>query len=208
MSVEMREVFAQLLQEDDATFVLRRAVPYSEADFWRLADAVPEFQFERTPEGEIIVMSPVNPLGSEQEGIVFGELYNWNRQMKLGTVYPSSVAIRLLSGALRSPDACWISYKTYDPRVSNTDAKALVRCPEFVVEIRSASNRLNELQQKMQEYISAGAVVGWLIDPIRGTWQRFSAAGAGPEIVLVLGLVLTEPELLPGFALLADPFLV
>lgn len=84
----------------------------------------------------------------------------------------------------------------------------LLAVPEFVVEIRSRSNRLPELQAKMAEYTAAGVVVGWLLDPTRGVWQRYTADDPGPEVTLVAGTSLTEHDLLPGFTLPADYFLL
>jgi len=72
-------------------------------------------------------------------------------------------------------------------------------CPDFVIELRSASDTLTSLQDNMQEYMANGAVLGWLIDRKNRTVYIYRP-DQEPEILDNPETVSGEPEL-AGFAL-------
>ena len=92
------------------------------------------------------------------------QLRQWAKRDNTGRSFDSSTGFRLPNGALRSPDASWVSHEQLKPLSSEQFRKFLPLCPEFVVELLSPSDSLAVTQQKMQEYIENGAELGWLID--------------------------------------------
>lgn len=92
------------------------------------------------------------------------QLWNWNNRTGLGEVFDSSTAFRLPNGADRSPDSAWISLDVWSALTEEQQEKFPPVCPDFVVEIRSRTDRLSPLQAKMQEYMNNGARLGWLIN--------------------------------------------
>ena len=91
-------------------------------------------------------------------------MWIWNRQTKLGIAFNSSSGFHLPNGANRSPDASWINLETWEALTSEEKKGFASICPDFVVEMRSASDNMKPLREKMQEYIENGAKLGWLID--------------------------------------------
>ena len=87
------------------------------------------------------------------------------------------------SGARRSPDAAW----TAKHRILALDRASFDGywhlCPEFVIELRSTTDRLTVLRRKMREWIDNGAQLGWLIDPEREAVEIFRS-GREPEIMM------------------------
>ena len=125
----------------------------------------PDLNFEMTADGEIIVMAPTNYLTGASNFEVDAELRNWARKDGRGIGFDSSTGFVLPNGARRSPDASW----TLKSRINSLEPRKrrgfLHLCPDFVIEIRSDSDRLRTLRSKMREYMENGAQLGWLIDP-------------------------------------------
>ena len=67
---------------------------------------------------------------------------------------------------MRSPDLSWVKLSRWNAITDDERKQFPPLCPDFVVEIRSPSDSLKHLQEKMQEYVDNGADLGWLIDPI------------------------------------------
>jgi Uma2 family endonuclease len=97
---------------------------------------------------------------------LIGQLWMWTRQDGTGVGFGSSGGFMLPNGAVRSPDAAWIKKSRWEAIPQEQRQTFAPICPDFVVELRSASDRLKLLQEKMLEYIENGAILGWLIDPI------------------------------------------
>lgn len=158
---------------------------------------------ELTSNGVLEIMPPTYAPSDEHEGESFGELRQWNiSQGRPGIATGSSSAYRLGNGAIRCPDSAW------SPRdkviASPPDApRARHYCPDFVIEVRSASQSrpsdLVELLAKMQEYMDNGALLGWLIDPVERTVRVYRAGADDPEL-LDNPEELSGEDVLPGFA--------
>lgn len=138
----------------------------SHDDFVKLATANRDLRLERTIQGELIVNPPTGwETGGRNMGIS-GELYLWWRNAgKPGKVFDSSTAFSLPNGADRSPDASWVSQSRWDTLTDDQKQTFANVCPDFVVELRSRTDSLKTLQEKMREYMDNGARLGWLIDP-------------------------------------------
>ena len=67
--------------------------------------------------------------------------------------------------SMRSPDAAWVSSSRLDPLMDEEGDRFAPLCPEFVVELRSASDLLPDVAAKMEQWMANGAKLAWLIDP-------------------------------------------
>ena len=123
-------------------------------------------RIERDANGQLIVMSPVGGTGSSINLTVASLLWHWNSQHRLGIAFDSSVGFRLANNAMRSPDAAWISIDRWSSLSTDEKEKFPPLAPDFVIEIRSKSDSLAELKKKMEEWMSNGTKLSWLIDPI------------------------------------------
>jgi Uma2 family endonuclease len=167
----------------------------SVAQFEMLAIANRELSLERTYQGELIVNPPTSWETGERNGNIFGELYLWNVNAgKPGKTFDSSTGFTLPNGAIRSPDASWISLERWSRLTPQQKSTFPQICPDFVVELRSPSDNLSPLQVKMAEYRDNGARLGWLIDP-----QSRQVSVYQPETEII---VLNNPNSLSGEAVL------
>ncbi len=138
------------------------APPMTDDEFAAFCAEHPDLRFEMTAEGELIVMPPTYPVTGDSNCEISWQLRTWAKKDGRGGTYDSSTGFVLPNGARRSPDASWV-LKSRIPRSKRDGFWHL--CPDFVVELRSSSDRLRALKNKMQEYIANGAQLGWLIDP-------------------------------------------
>ncbi|MEL7038821.1 MAG: Uma2 family endonuclease [Cyanobacteria bacterium J06592_8] len=134
--------------------------------FTLLVAANRDLRLERTSQGELIVNPPTGWETGERNRSLTGQLDRWYEENEdLGKAFDSSTGFRLPNGATRSPDASWVSRERWDELTIEQKGTFANICPDFVVELRSSSDRVAVLQAKMREYIENGAKLGWLIDP-------------------------------------------
>jgi Uma2 family endonuclease len=124
-----------------------------------------ELRIERDKHRNIIIMEPVAWSSGYFEKDVIYEIENWVRQQKKGVSSSSNTGFLLPNGAMRSPDGCWISDERWQTVPDDQKDKFLPVVPDFIVEIRSPSDSLAQLQEKMEEWCENGARLAWLIDP-------------------------------------------
>jgi Uma2 family endonuclease len=159
-----------------ATLTLKRAAPFvmrfddtsepmTDDELFEVCRMNAEWQIERTAKGELIFMPPAGGDTGSQNSQLNRLLGNWAEADGTGIVFDSSTGFTLPSGATRSPDAAWIRLPRWDALTPDERRKFPPLCPDFVVELRSPSDALDVLQEKMDEYIANGAALGWLIDP-------------------------------------------
>jgi Uma2 family endonuclease len=168
--------------------------------FEALAASNRELRLERTAQGELIVNPPTGWETGKRNSSISGELYLWWRNAgSPGEVFDSSTGFYLPNSANRSPDACWVSQERWDTLTDEQKGTFANICPDFVVELRSSSDTLKSLQEKMGEYMDNGARLGWLIDPKNRTVEVYRV---GLEVeVLSNPTELSGEEVLPGFVL-------
>jgi len=140
------------------------AQPMTDDEFVAFCAEYPDLNFEMTAEGELIVMAPTYSDGGASNSEVAGELRNWAKKDRRGIVCDSSTGFVLPNGARRSPDASWTLKTRIDELGARKRRSFWHLCPDFVIEIRSATDRLKPLQNKMAEYLEQGAQLGWLLD--------------------------------------------
>lgn len=175
------------------------AVRMSEDQFFEFCQQNRDIRIERTAEGDLLVMPPVGGHTGARESEIGFQLAAWAKQDKTGVAFSASTGFRLSNGATRSPDAAWISKERLAALTPKQYERFLPLCPEFLIELRSPSDSLEILLEKMREYLANGARLGWLIDPVELKVWVFRP-DSEPEIR-------THPEnidgapLLPGFVL-------
>ncbi|WP_309729110.1 Uma2 family endonuclease [Chamaesiphon sp. OTE_75_metabat_556] len=171
----------------------------SEAQFYEFCHRNPNLRIERNPNGEVIVMPPAFSDTGNRNNKIGYQLTRWTEERENGEAFDSSAGFTLPNGAVRSPDASWIRLDRWNALTEAQKASFAPICPDFVVELRSASDTLKSLQTKMQEYIENGARLGLLIDRQTRTVYCYRADGS----VAVLNQperVSCDPEL-PGLTL-------
>ncbi|AFZ50015.1 Uma2 family endonuclease [Dactylococcopsis salina] len=142
------------------------ALQVTPEQFTTLAAANRDLRLERTSQGELIVNPPAGWETGERNSSLTGQLYQWYEANEtLGKVFDSSTGFTLPNGAIRSPDASWVSRERWEALTPEDKTTFPKICPDFVVELRSKSDKLPPLQEKMREYLENGAKLGWLIDP-------------------------------------------
>ena len=172
----------------------------TQEQFAALAAINRELRLERTAQGELIVNPPTGWETGERNSSISGELYIWWRNAgEPGKTFDSSTAFILPNGATRAPDASWVSQERWDALTPEQKGTFANICPDFVVELRSASDTLKSLQEKMREYMGNGAKLGWLIDPNNRKVEIYRL-GLAVE-VLSNPAELSGEEILPGFVL-------
>ncbi|SKB14068.1 conserved hypothetical protein [Planktothrix sp. PCC 11201] len=140
-------------------------VTLSDEQFYQLCQDNENWQLERTVKGELVIMPPVGGVSGNRESDLNGELWFWNRQTQLGKVFSSSTIFRLPKGGDRSPDVAWVAKERWELLTPEEQEKFPPICPDFVIELRSRTDSLTQLQAKMQEYLNSGLRLGWLINP-------------------------------------------
>jgi Uma2 family endonuclease len=136
----------------------------TDEQFYQLCQDNGDLRFERTATGELIIMAPAGGETSNSNAGLTAQLWLWNQSSKLGKVFDSSGGFKLPNGADRSPDAAWVALERWNALTAEQKEKFPPICPDFVVELLSPSDSLKVAQKKMQEYISNGARLGWLIN--------------------------------------------
>ncbi len=126
----------------------------------------PELDVEQKSNGEIVIMSPVGGESSDRNAEITFQLRLWSKKYG-GFTFDSSVIFCLPDGSKRSPDASWVASNRWLGLSKEERKKFPPICPDFVIELRSESDTLQELQDKMNSYLSNGILLGWLIDPFR-----------------------------------------
>jgi Uma2 family endonuclease len=174
-------------------------IPLTDEQFYQLCQNNREFNFETTAQGELIIMSPVGGESGNREAELIIDLGIWNRQTNLGYTFSSSTIFKLPNGAKRSPDAAWIRRERWEALPPEQRRKFPPIAPDFVIELRSATDDLQALRDKMQEYMDAGVQLAWLINPQQQQVEIYRQGQ--PVEIRNLPTELSGETLLPGFNL-------
>jgi Uma2 family endonuclease len=150
---------------DWALHVDLSAVTITNEQFYRLCIDNPELRIELTAQGELILMSPTGAKTGHRNSELNYQLVDWAKKDGKGLTFDSSTVFSLPNGAKRSPDASWILKKRWEALNEDEQNKIAPVCPDFVVELRSPSDRVETLRDKMREYVDNGSKLGWLLDP-------------------------------------------
>jgi Uma2 family endonuclease len=174
------------------------AVKFTPAQFQDLCDTNRDLRLELTSTGELIALAPTGWGSSKRNLKLIVQIGIWNEQNQLGEAFESSGGFVLPNGAQRSPDVAWVE-KSRITELNPDPTKFLPLAPDFLIELRSASDSLSKLQEKMQEYRENGVRLGWLIDPQH---QRVEIYRIDRETeILQSPTQLSGEDVLPGFVL-------
>ncbi|QHV95226.1 Uma2 family endonuclease [Spirosoma endbachense] len=138
---------------------------FSDDELYAFCLANPELHIERDETGHIIIMPPTGLESSFTSGELFGEVRNWNRQTRAGRTSESNGGYTLPDRSMRAPDVGWVSKERLMSILPEELKKFAHVCPDFVIEVRSESDNLTELQAKMDKWLQNGVRLGWLVDP-------------------------------------------
>jgi Uma2 family endonuclease len=176
-----------------------RGLTLTDQQFALLCRENPELRLELTAQGELIIMPPAGSKSGWRSGRVFYALTHWADQDGSGLTFDSSAGFTLPNGAKRSPDASWVRKERWNALTVEQQEEFAPLCPDFVIEVCSPSDRLSDLQAKMQEYLDNGARRGGLIDPPE---KRVYIYRPGPPVeALDDPATLSGEPVLPGFVL-------
>jgi Uma2 family endonuclease len=137
----------------------------SDEQFAELCRRNPELRIERTSEGDLIIMPPTGGKTGARNFYLTAKFGSWVQSDGTGKGFDSSTEFTLPNTAKRSPDVSWIRNERWNALSDQDREEFPPLCPDFVIELRSRSDRIKALQHKMTEYIANGAELGWLIDP-------------------------------------------
>jgi Uma2 family endonuclease len=178
---------------------LRPLPTMTDEEFFLFCQANRNLRIERTAEGEIIMMAPAGGETGGRNASVIIDLGNWARSNKQGIVFDSSTGFDLPNGATRSPDAAWVRRERLAQLTADQKRKFLPLCPDFIIELRSATDSLRAAQDKMTEWIANGVQLGWLLDPTERSVYIYRPSHP-PEKLQNAATISAEP-VLSGFIL-------
>ncbi|MFN4146888.1 MAG: Uma2 family endonuclease [Runella sp.] len=174
---------------------------FSDDEFYSFCRQNDTLKFEREANGTIIVMPNTGGKTGKRNLKITMRLGIWNEKTQLGEAFDSSTAFRLPSTAVRSPDAAWIVRERWESLTEKEKEQFPPLCPDFVVELMSATDDLQIAKNKMtNEWIANGCRLAWLINPQEETNYIYRSNG---EIQIVKGFdkTLSGEDVLPGFTL-------
>ena len=178
---------------------LRPVMELTDERLYLLCQANRELCFERTAQGELLLMAPTAGETGRRNAKLTQHLANWADTDGSGLVFDSSTGFVLPNGAMRSPDAAWLRRARWESLRPDQKQTFIPLCPDFVIELRSGTDSLQVLQDKLQEYIQNGALLGWLIDPQHRRVYVYRP-GAPVECLDKADSIGGDPEL-PGWVL-------
>ncbi len=182
------------------TFTLKGLERLTDDEFFHFCQQNRDLRIERTCKGEVIIMSPTGARTGMRNSEINFQLQSWNKQHQAGYVFDSSTGFKLPNGSERSPDASWVSREKWEALSSEEQEKFAPLCPEFVIELKSPSDLLPTLRDKMEVWMSNGCRLSWLIHPELETVFIYRADGSRDELH-DFGRRVSGEDVLPGFEL-------
>jgi len=172
----------------------------TDEQFFEFCQVNRDLRIERNKFGELVIMPPTGSETGNREGNIFGPLWVWSEQNGTGITFSSSTGFKLSTGAERSPDASWIKLERWNALSAEQQKRFAPICPDFVVELKSPSDNLQTLKEKMEEYMNEpGIQLGWLID--RKQRKVYIYRPGLPEECLDNPASVSDELVLPGFIL-------
>lgn len=190
------------IPEQERTFAVAldfHSVRLTDEQFYQLCKDNEDLRLELTAGGELIIMAPTGGTTGSRNADITSQLTVWAKKDGTGLTFDSSTMFILPNGARRSPDASWMNRERWNALSEEQRDKFVPLCPDFVLELRSSTDSVSFLQDKMDEYISNGARLGFLLDP---SSHRAYVYRPAQEVLSLENppTVSGEPEL-PGFVL-------
>ena len=137
----------------------------TDEQFQQLCQDNEDLRLELSADGELIIMAPTGGTTGVRNAAIILQVTGWAIKDGTGVSFDSSTMFCLPNGAKRSPDAAWVRRERWEALSREEQESFVPLCPDFVLELRSATDSLSMLRQKMDEYIASGAQLGLLLDP-------------------------------------------
>jgi Uma2 family endonuclease len=160
-----------------------------------------DLRMERTKIGNIIIMEPTGGETGNFNSEIQTDVNNWNRETRTGRTFDSSTGFKLPSTAIKSPDVAWVARERWEKLPIALRKKFPPITPDFIIEIRSESDSLEDLKEKMVEYMDNGCRLAWLIDREEQKTYIYRANGTYGEETVTFNEVLSGENVLVGFIL-------
>lgn len=145
---------------------LRPIFDMNDDEFFAFCQLNRDLRLERTAEGDLVIKAPAGGETGNRNALITTLSTTWALQDGTGVSFDSSTGFILPNGATRSPDTAWVKRSRLATLTQEQKKKFLPLCPDFVIELRSASDSLKTIQEKVQEYLANGTRLGWLVDPL------------------------------------------
>lgn len=149
-------------------------------------------------DGEIVIMSPSGYESDEVATRLSTFINVWVMPRNLGRVTGSNAGFVLPNSDTRAPDVSFVQAE----RLRRSPRSFAELAPDLMVEVKSPTDSLFKLREKIDEFLSLGTRVGILINPEQ-RWVEVRRTSQEP-ITLHDGDTLTVPDVLPGWQVLVD----
>jgi Uma2 family endonuclease len=147
---------------------VRPHAPLTEQELLVFCESNDFMRVELEPNGDLTVMTPAGSESGSLNGYLTMQVGIWSEADGRGRFFDSSSGFRLPDGAMRSPDASWISHDRI-AALTRAERRGFWKiCPEFVVELVSESDSRSTVEEKMRMWMGNGVQLAWLIDPYGG----------------------------------------
>jgi Uma2 family endonuclease len=176
-----------------------RSFIVTDQQFLQLCKDNEDLRLELTADGELIIMAPTGGTTGARNASINHQITGWAIKDGTGVSFDSSTMFCLPNGAKRSPDAAWVRRERWEALTREDQESFVPLCPDFVLELRSATDRLSVLREKLDEYIANGAQLGLLLDP--NPKQVYVYRPNRPVDRLDNPLTVAGDPVLPGFVL-------
>jgi Uma2 family endonuclease len=178
---------------------LRPVLDLTEEQFFAFSQLNRDLRMERNARGDLTIMPPTGGETGDQNAEIGMQLRLWAKRDGTGTTFDSSSGFRLPNSAIRSPDAAWVSFARLAALTAEQRKVFIPLCPDFVIELRSPTDSLAVVRDKMDEYIANGARLAWLLDAV--TKRVYVYRPQAPVQQLDDPDTISGDPVLPGFAL-------
>jgi Uma2 family endonuclease len=182
---------------------VRPAAPVTDEELMRFSSVNQADRIEQNKEGEITITSPSGGIGANHEYLIMAALARWMDQGHGGKPFSSTAGFNLPDGSCLSPDGAWISADRWSALPHERQRGFPPLCPDFLVEVRSSTDRRKPLEEKMQLWMQNGAKLAWLVDPIEASVTIYRTGEPEQKLMrperiegdgLMTGLVLETSE--------------
>jgi len=182
------------------TFVINTSAfgQLTDEQFFDFCQQNRDLRIERTASGQIIIMTPTGGITGNRNSEILFHLRLWNKKYQLGYVFDSSTGFTLPDTSVRSPNTSWIAQEKWEALSIEQQEKFPPLCPDFVIELRSKTDNLTELQKKMNTWMQNGCQLAWLIDPENEQVFTYKPDGK-PTTIQGFDNTLSGEKVLPGF---------
>jgi len=144
------------------------------------------------------MMSPASPVQGRYASRLNGVLLNYVEEHDLGEVYTAEPGFELQpepEPVIRAPDVAFVRKDRIPPADQQSGFWPIA--PDLAVEIISPSETASQIQDKVQDYLSAGTRLIWLVFPAQKIVTEYQLSGLMRQYGLEDGL--DGGEVIPGF---------